>query len=404
MTGLSIKAIIIMAVMAHPGCGPVELDDIRQETDTEEDSGGNGEVPVVPKDRFITGVEYPEGYDWISDIGTDAEGAVLFLMKGDERIVELPVGHDSCVSADADMHRCLDGHLYTDFSTDRETVIKMDGIELLRYTGREMITGIMVRSDGIYTLGQPRSGTGWAFRKDGAIIISRNSGTLLHGLFTDEDSVCFSYQDKVETPYGTREVYCLVKDGTQLSIPAEMDVTGIDDAISVNGTFCYIAQLKGVRGRFLVNGSVRTPLEMPGDATDISGCRFITGDSGIFLTGTLKGIPGKGPRDAVWHGTGLLAGTPANGRIERCVIDGGKCYYIGRMQSETGTSFLYMNGKDMATPSRYRLIYPQCMGVYADDWCIALSDWASSECPVLWTEEGMTDYGFNGLFTSVTYW
>ena len=144
LSELSVKAIIIMAVIAHPGCGPVELDQIQDGAENGISGGDtDDDIQMMPKDRYVTGVEYPDGYDWMADLGSDADGAVLFLMNGDERIVELPVGYDSCISADADMHRCIDGHLYTDFSTDRETVIKMDGIELLRYPGREMITDIM---------------------------------------------------------------------------------------------------------------------------------------------------------------------------------------------------------------------------------------------------------------------
>ena len=121
--------------------GPVELDGSFggvSASDSQE-----GAVEPVRKTRYVTGIEYPAGYDWMPDLGNNAEGAVLFLMREENRILEIPVGYDNCVSADADMHRCIDGHLYTDFSTDQETVIKKDGAEIFRFFGREMIIGML---------------------------------------------------------------------------------------------------------------------------------------------------------------------------------------------------------------------------------------------------------------------
>ena len=102
--------------------GPVELGSSFSGPQSWDSQDGTGEM--VRKTRYITGIEYPQGYNWMPDLGSNAEGAVLFLMKEDERVLEIPVGYGHCVSADADMHRCIDGHLYTDFSTDQETVVK----------------------------------------------------------------------------------------------------------------------------------------------------------------------------------------------------------------------------------------------------------------------------------------
>ena len=41
--------------------------------------------------------------------------------------MKLPVGEEYHISPDPDMHRVIEGHLYTDYSTDKETIIKKDG-------------------------------------------------------------------------------------------------------------------------------------------------------------------------------------------------------------------------------------------------------------------------------------
>ena len=197
--------------------GPVELGSSFSGPQSWDSQDGTGEM--VRKTRYITGIEYPQGYNWMPDLGSNAEGAVLFLMKEDERVLEIPVGYGHCVSADADMHRCIDGHLYTDFSTDQETVVKKDGVEMFRFFGREMIICMLDRDDGIHTLGQPRSGTGWVYRRNGEIILYKGSGQILHGLYMDGESICFSYMDPIETSGGVRNLYYTVKDGSPQSKP-----------------------------------------------------------------------------------------------------------------------------------------------------------------------------------------
>lgn len=84
---------------AMVSCGTVE-------TDRPSDIGslipgeGPGGAAEIVRDLYVTGVEYPEGYDWHSDPDYDHVACTLFLMKGDERILELPVGERNMISAD----------------------------------------------------------------------------------------------------------------------------------------------------------------------------------------------------------------------------------------------------------------------------------------------------------------
>ena len=109
-------------------------------------------MPERPKELYVTGVEYPEGYDWKADSDYGYVACTVFLMKDGERIVELDVDDRDMVASDADMHRCFGGHLYTDYSTESETVIKKDGDEMFRYPDRELICGFQVIDDDVYRM------------------------------------------------------------------------------------------------------------------------------------------------------------------------------------------------------------------------------------------------------------
>lgn len=390
--------------------GPVELGaafwetgDIAGNPGNTGEEGGAGE-PVIRKTRYITGVEYPEGYNWLPDLGYSAEGAVLFLMRENERILELPIGYDSCISADADMHRCMDGHLYTDFSTDQETVVKKDGAEKFRFFGREMIVSLAERPEGIYTLGQPRSGTGWVYRLNGEIILYKGVGRILHGLHMDGDVLCFSYRDMIETSEGTENRYYIVRDGTPCSIPSTDDITLIEDAVSMDMETHYIARMQGIKGRVIFSGPDATALEMPSGATDISGCSFIMEEGRLFVFGTVYGGSGTGYGNSFWDGTSYMCSAGAEYKIYGYCIDDGQCYFVSRRPYDGSTVRIYRDGTAQSVAPAYDFIYGTAMGAHMGDCCVALSDANKGNRPMLWINDDLETFDFNGAFTSITYW
>ena len=103
---------------------------------------------------YVAGVEYPEGYDWMRDPQHGTVECSMFLMRGTFRCLELSVGYDFEISSYGDMARCVGDHIFTDYSTMAETVIRKDGTEILRYPGREMIKGLTEDEEGnVYTNG-----------------------------------------------------------------------------------------------------------------------------------------------------------------------------------------------------------------------------------------------------------
>ncbi len=127
---------------------------------------------------WLTAVRFPDGFAW--DLDTCAvDGEVwIDLYRDGEMVRSQPAG----ASVHPDMHRYTGGHLYTDWSTDTETVLSRDGAELFRFEGREAIRGFLVREDGIHTLGQDRDGSGFTYRIDGRTLYRSETGAVLGGL------------------------------------------------------------------------------------------------------------------------------------------------------------------------------------------------------------------------------
>ena len=140
------------------------------------DSTGTDKRP--PEEHvWLTAVRFPDGFAW--DLDTCAvDGEVwIDLYRDGEKVRSQPAG----ASVHPDMHRYTGGHLYTDWSTDTETVLSRDGAELFRFEGREAIRGFLVREDGVHTLGQDRDGSGFTYRIDGRTLYRSETGAVLGG-------------------------------------------------------------------------------------------------------------------------------------------------------------------------------------------------------------------------------
>ena len=140
------------------------------------DSTGNPLADTPPGEHvYLTAVRYPDGFNWELDTCA-VEGTVwIDLYRDGQRILSIPAGD----SVHPDMHRFLHGHLYSDASTDTETVVLRDGEELFRFPGRESLRGFLVREDGIHTLGQDRDGDGFTWRVNGRELLRSETGTVL---------------------------------------------------------------------------------------------------------------------------------------------------------------------------------------------------------------------------------
>lgn len=189
-----------------------------------------GGVPVhaqPPADTvlYMTAVEFPEGYDWRRDTSFREVQGRLVLYRDSLRILEFPAGPGYPAGLDPDLHHFVGGHIYTESCTGDETVIGRDGETLFSYPGRELLCGLLVEGDDVYTLGRSRSGKGFSLRRNGEELFSRPDGGIaahfsanplyLSGaLYRDRGHMYFSYWRPLEE--GSEiNLWYIVEDGVE---------------------------------------------------------------------------------------------------------------------------------------------------------------------------------------------
>lgn len=389
------------------GCyGPVELGrDItsRQPSDIPgSGQGGNvpGESVEKRKSLFVTGVEYPQGYGWWQSLGNPPFGTVLFLMQDGKRIFETDVCAENEVSADADMHRCVEGHLYTDFSTETETVLKRDGVEMFRFPGREMIVSFLLDSDDVYTLSIPRSGTGWVFRKNGEVKLYKGIGSLFpSGLHLDGGRVCFGYEDTIPSSSGDSFKWFFAVDGEVKSMTVPDDVSAVDDAMMVDGEILYIAHRRNVRQAVLARGLDCIAYELF-DYETMSGCRFLKNRGEVF-TYAVSGT-GSSSTASFWKMTERVASYPQWMEAVAWDSDGNEVVSLFT-DRQTGDVSLCRGSDYLNMEAGCCAIFDRTVAS-SDGRCCAAVARRENLAPALWAEGRLTDYDFNGVFTSVSWW
>ncbi len=224
-------AALLLAIPAAGSCGIQELGEIVPQPpvpDYIEDAGNSRTVTVV------TGVEYPGGYDWNGwNAGSAAESGSpsLVVFRDGERVLEIPVSAEGMVSEDIDMHRYVEGHLYTDFCTDGETVISRNGVELFRYSGRERIVFLAVSDGHVLTLGESRDGQGFSSRSDGTPLFLGLNGTVFQNAgLSPSGELRFFYRERVNSTAGYQWQYYAVTgaENVRVELPSNVsDVYGL---------------------------------------------------------------------------------------------------------------------------------------------------------------------------------
>lgn len=404
------------------------LDDVtgftKSRLETGPPAGGNRGstgVPASPKDSslMVTAVVFPEGYCWQRDSsGEKAECRIVLFCNGSV-IVDIPAGAGHPASSDPDMHRCIDGKLYTDFSTADRTAVYENGNLLFSYEGREMICGFLVRDGDIYTLGQNRSGEGFSFRKNGKAIYSSMTGRVFGtsgnpsgktgALYEDAGDIVFCFSSTVVSQGSATTSYHIVREGVPETLTFPDAVKKVYDIRQIEGSIVAAVQhITPARYPALVVDGKLKSLPVSLNNSLIGNCQLRwDGTGSIWFNVTYSQDNWKSIRY-------MLIRTSNNSRI---MFNAGVTVYdlwtsgvdyAFALDTNGSISLIYNIGgakrEVELKDTRYSLLSPACMKFNGKKIIAGLSPRDSTGFPVIINGTGTETLKINGYITSVDYY
>ncbi len=359
--------------------------------------GGVGlEEKVV---TYMTAVAYPEGYDWRADREKGSVKCSLVVYRDGIAMMKVPVGDRYEVGADPDMHRMINGYLYTDYSSDSETVIKKNGADVVRYSGREMICDIAERDGDIYTLGHSRDGDGFAYRKNGEVVVERSQGRTFGRIHHSGDSLIFAFCEPIEAVGEELERYYVVTGGDVAQTAVREDVKKVWDIAVHKGKLYYLASIVGVSAPVLFTPERMQALRMPTQATMLT-CRIITKGDALYVEGIYK-RGGRPLTSGLWDVDGYSHLFTEGLTVSSICIGGdGVCCALNG-PSATNPGQIYRCGETFTMPENYAAVGSSSISMVDGILNVGLSS-LTFEPPLLWRDGELTPLKINGYIASVS--
>lgn len=371
-------------------------DDVWQGPGMELKPGGGEEArkPVW----YVTGFDYPEGYDWMSDPEAGSVKCSLVVYANAVPMFKVPVGNEYHTSADPDMHRMIGGDLYTDYSTDSLTVIKKNGKHLFSYSGREMIVSMHVDSTGVYTLGQARNGIGLTFRRDGELLYRQVWGQVLGQL--SPSGKAFAFAEKVHGIGKEIERYYIYDEGEVFQVGVRDDVAKIWDVVQCNGKIHYLATLTGINYPVHVSEDGMQVLDFPSGSTFRS-CSFLRGCADVVIEGVYDNFAGM-MTSRLWRNGVLELTCPAGMTLWAPYIEQGGVSGI-LIQQQTGGQKIYRSGEVYDMPEGYTVMGTAPLAMVDGILHVGMTS-IDGGIPAVWQDGEMRSLGFNGYISSISVW
>ena len=352
------------------------------------------------KVTYITAFNYPQNYDWAADPERGTVKCSLVVFREGTPILKVPVGDEYKVSPDPDMHRVIDGHLYTDYSTDEITLIKKDGKPLIEYPAPEMICDFNVVNGNVHTLGHSRSGQGFSYRINGRAVLERDSGYSFEKIFVDDTTTSIAFSEQIASSGGIVERYYIMSNSKVSQVALRDDIKKVWDVAVYDGKVIYLASLTGVSAPVLVSKTGMMALSMPSSLILVS-CRMNVLSEGIFVEGVLT--DGKQVQSVLWDAKssytlfqkGLTFSAICQGDdVVHCTLN---------PASGAGAGLIYRGGETLSMPLGYSCISRNAMDFSSGLLSVGLSSLNGGK-PVLWVDGQTKELDINGYISSITSW
>ena len=348
---------------------------------------------------YITAMDYPDDYDWRADREKGSVKCSLTVFADGVPMMKVPVGDAYEVSSDPDMHRMMDGHLYTDYSTDAETVIKRDGKTILRYPGREVICGMLADGDTLYTLGHPRQGEGFTYRKNGEIVLERSSGRTFGRLHRDEGNICFAFTEPVISEDQDIERYYHFTDGEVVQAAVREDIRKVWDIFSYKGEICWVASVTGIDSPVLFKDGTLNAMVLFDGYSPLT-LNIIEGEDCLYVEGILTSSD-LSLVTAFWFRPGHSLSFDDGYVASSSCMSGEGINFTFNPGYGSGYGLIYRSGEEMPMPSGYTVMGTRCAAVYGGILHIGLSSTEGGR-PMVW-KDGQTELlDISGYIASVS--
>lgn len=399
MMKIARKCIQAACLLSFVSCGVSEIGDFAKDEGngiwTGPPSGGS---PATRSVTYVTAFDYPEDYNWRYNPEKGAVKCSLVVFANGKPTLKVPVGDAYCTSDDPDMHRVIDGHLFTDYATDDQTIIKKDGRPYISYDGRESVLAMIIQSDTLYTLGQRRNGRGFTFRKNGHVVLERSNGYPFAKMVSLDGDVRFAFVEQIDNAGGKLERYHCYMNGKVVQTALREDLKKAWDVEFHQGQVCILASLTGVSDPVVISDKGIYTLPLPYGTAIASGRIFSVGDilgaeivlyttsgliSALWLDNRLyRSFSSSQTLSSLWAGTEGLA----------CVLNS---------RTDSGKGEIFRMGESYELPAGL-----SCQGTAAMDMTdgiltAGLSSVSGSR-PVLWKDGEMEELDVNGYICTVS--
>lgn len=366
-------------------------------------SGTNPAIPVRDTTVWVSGIDFPDGYDWRQDSLYGGVAARVVLLRGQEQVLDLPAGAAQHVSAQADMHHLVDGHLYTEYSDESSTYIKRDGKDLYKFADAECLRSILPFGNDIYTLTQKRSGNGFVLRRGSEILMERDEGVVqgtfgegaepqYGALYINDGHICFSYTRRLGSQ-GSQMAFYIVVDGVEAQ--QYSDKGEIIAARQVGDDICLLT-LNRTSGLLMLKVGKHEYVIQNQKVSSVKNVAISSLNGQIFMAATILFANGNG-HTGIWIGGELQRAISGRSVVLR--ENDTVCYMS---ENNNGDLLLYNSNGLKTNEIRQHFLFSQNCGQLCGGKLFLATTSSADDHPVLWQDGKSEEIDIHGMLTGIS--